>query len=90
MSVALLPVDKPKFLCDGEIYVKMNEPNYNLVCKVHANPDVLDARITFIDPDDANNTIDTVQLLQGGTQSGDYKANVTVGVSIAKHCLGII
>ena len=79
--------DKPKFLCGGVVYVKINEPNYDLVCKVHANPDVQDARITFTDPNDANNTIDT---LEGGAQSGDYKANVTVGVSTAKHYTTII
>jgi len=80
--VLCVVADKPKFLCDGVVYVKINEPNYHLVCKVHANPDVQDARITFTDPNDANNTIDT---LEGGSESGDYKANVTVGVSIAKH-----
>jgi len=30
--------DKPKFLCNSEVYVKINEPNYDLVCKVHAKP----------------------------------------------------
>ena len=67
--------------------MKINEPNYNLVCKVHANPDVQDARITFTDPNDTNNTIDT---LSDGAQSGDYKANVTVGVSTAKHCITVV
>ena len=75
-------VDKPKFLCNHEVFVKINEPNYDLVCKVHANPDVRYARVTFTDPDDANSTIDT---LEGGGESGDYKANVTVGVSTAKR-----
>jgi len=74
----LLVLDKPKFLCNRVIYVKINEPNYNLVCKVHANPDVRFAGVTFIDPSDGNSTID---LLEGGTQSGDYRANITVGVS---------
>jgi len=71
-------IDKPKFLCNNEIYVKMNEPNYDLVCKVHANPDVRNARVTFTDPNDDNSTIDT---LLAGAETGDYKANVTVGVS---------
>lgn len=76
-----LLVDKPKFLCNPEVYVKINEPEYNLTCKVLANPDVRFARMTFIDPDDGNNTVD---ILEGGAQYGDYRANVTVGVSIAK------
>ena len=78
MYCVSLLVDKPKFLCDPEIYVKLNEPNYNLVCKVHANPDVRRARVTFIDPYDDNSTVDA--LVENG-ESGDYKANVTVGVS---------
>ena len=73
-----LVVDKPKFLCKNEVYVKINEPNYDLVCKVHANPDVRFAHVMFIDPNDDNSTIDT---LEEGGESGDYKANVTVGVS---------
>ena len=78
-------LDKPKFLCNDEIYVKLNEPNYDLVCKVVANPDVRLARVTFIDPDDNNSTVD---MLLGGGESGDYKANVTVGVS-AEHTMVI-
>jgi len=73
-----LVVDKPKFLCSSEVYVKINEPNYDLVCKVNANPDVRFAHVTFVDPYDDNSTVDALE--QGG-QSGDYKANVTVGVS---------
>ena len=80
-------VDKPKFLCNRVVYVKINEPNYNLVCKVHANPDVRDASVTFTDPNDANNTVDT---LLGGAESGDYKANVTVGVSISKYYVTLL
>jgi len=74
--------DKPKFLCNNEIYVKINEPNYRLVCKVLANPDVLYAHLFFIDPYDGNNTVD---ILDGVTKSGDYTANITVGVSMAIH-----
>jgi len=70
--------DKPKFLCNSEVYVKINEPNYDLVCKVHANPDVRFAHVTFIDPNDSNNTVNT---LEGISETGDYSANVTVGVS---------
>jgi len=76
-----LLADKPKFLCNPEMYVKINEPDYTLECKVHANPDVRFADVTFIDPDDANSTID---MLSGGSESGEYRANVSVGVSVAE------
>lgn len=77
-------VDKPKFLCSGVVYVKLLEPNYDLVCKVHANPDVQTAHITFLDPYDDNSTVNVGIPLEGSENedNGDYKANVTVGVSI--------
>ena len=77
----MLFTDKPKFLCEPEVFAKMNEPNYKLVCKVHANPEVMFARVSFVDPSDSNHTVD---LLEGGAVSGDYRANVTVGVSSAQ------
>ena len=79
MCTLLLLVDKPKFLCDHEMYVKVNEPDYNLECKVHANPPVRFVDVTFIDPDDANATADMMH--------GDYRVSVTAGVSIAKFCI---
>jgi len=42
------------------------------------NPDVRFAHVTFIDPNDSNNTVNT---LEGISETGDYSANVTVGVS---------
>ena len=80
MCMLVITLDMPKFLCNPEMYVKINEPDYNLECKVLANPDVDIAHVTFIDPDNVNNTVD---LLNGGAASGDYHANVSVGVSIA-------
>jgi len=77
----LLFVVKPKFLCNHEMYVKINEPYYILECKVHANPDVQEAQVTFIDPELGNHT---VNILDGAAEYGDYHANVSVGVSITK------
>lgn len=90
VCVLSLFVDKPKFLCSREVYVKINEPNYNLVCKVHANPDVRFAHVTFVDPNDSNHTIDT---LEDSANNPDYEANVTVGVSTITtllHCYLVV
>jgi hypothetical protein len=74
-SINITLLYKPKFRCGMEAFTKLNEPNYNLICTVHSNPEVKLARVHWNDPTDASN--DTIDTLEDGMKSGDYEANVT-------------
>jgi hypothetical protein len=68
-----LPVaDKPKIVCESVVRVKINMPNFRLMCKAYSNPEVKVAKIYWKLNSDANETS------EDGSKNEEYHANITM------------
>jgi len=64
--------DKPKIVCESVVHVKINKPNFSLICKVYSNPEVRLAKIYWSHSHDNNETS------EDGIENADYIANITM------------
>jgi hypothetical protein len=68
----LLVADKPKIVCESVVRVKINMPNFSLMCKTYSNPEVKLAKIYWKFNSDINETF------EASSKNEDYLANITM------------